>query len=99
MGMAEQRFTLRGEYDLLNAADLESELLHFAHSNGGGPVTIDGAKLSFIDSSGIGALVRVAEALKSERRALRVVNLPVSARRVVEILSLEAVLGVGTETE
>ena len=91
--MAEQTFHLRGEYDLVNAFELEAELLRFAHTNGGGPLIVDGEHLEFIDSTGIGALLRVREALVQEGRRLRVVHLPPTARRAVEVLHLEDLLG------
>jgi anti-anti-sigma factor len=92
--MAEQTFHARGEYDMMNASELEAELLLFAHRNGGGPLTIDCGDLRFIDSSGIAALLRVREVLESERRALRVIKLRAAPRRVVEILGLQETLGV-----
>jgi anti-anti-sigma factor len=66
--MATNTFHLRGEYDLSNASELETDLLRFAHGDGGGPLTIDATHLRFIDSTGIGVLVRVSEVLRSERR-------------------------------
>ena len=92
--MSEQTFHLRGEYDLVNASELEADLLRFAHTNGGGRLTVDAEHLRFIDSSGIAALVRARESLESEGRALRVVNLPPTARRAVEVLQLVDTLGV-----
>jgi anti-anti-sigma factor len=92
--MVERRFHLCGEYDMVNASDLEDSLLRFAHGGGEGPITVDAAQLRFIDSSGIGALLRVREAMESEGRALRVVNLPASTRRVLDALDLTEILGV-----
>ena len=87
-------FQLRGEYDMANAADLEVALLTFARSNGARELTVDAEHLHFIDSSGIGALVRVRHSLAVDGYAMRVVNLPPTARRAVEILNLLEVLGV-----
>jgi len=92
--MTDRTFCLRGEYDMLNASELESSLLRFAHDCGGGSITIDAEQLRFIDSSGIGALLRVREVMESEGRTLRVVNLPASTRRVLEVLDLTARFGV-----
>ena len=94
--MTERTFHLRGEYDMLNASELEVSLLRFAHSDGQGPITVDAEQLRFIDSSGIGALLRVREAMESEGRTLRVVNLPAMTRRVLEVLDLTESLGVET---
>jgi anti-sigma B factor antagonist len=92
--MAEPTFHLRGEYDMLNASELEASLLQFAHDQGRGPIAVDAEQLRFIDSSGIGALLRVREALASEGRMLRVVHLPATTRRVVQALDLTELLGV-----
>ena len=92
--MTERPFRLRGEYDLLNASELEASLLRFAHSSGQDPITIDAEQLRFIDSSGIGALLRVQEVMEREGRTLRVVNLPASTRRVLDVLDLTARFGV-----
>jgi anti-anti-sigma factor len=91
--MAECTFYLRGEYDLLNASELEVSLLRFAHG-GEGAITVDAEQLRFIDSSGIEALLRVREVMESEGRALRVVNLPATTRRVLEVLDLTERFGV-----
>jgi anti-anti-sigma factor len=92
--VAEHTYHLRGEYDLANSYELEADLLHFAHRSAGGPLTVDAQYLRFIDSSGINALLRVREVLASEGRRLRVVNLPSTAERVLEILGLDDTLGV-----
>ena len=77
--VAERTFRLSGEYDMLNASELEASLLRFAH-HGHGPITVDAERLRFIDSSGIGALLRVREAMESDGRAFRVVHLPALTR-------------------
>jgi anti-anti-sigma factor len=87
-------FTLCGEYDVANADDLAADLLRFARSSGVGPVTVDCGHLRFIDSSGIAALLRVRDTLARDRRALRLVSVPPTARRVIEILGLHDTLGV-----
>jgi anti-anti-sigma factor len=87
-------YRLRGEVDLENAAAIEVDLLRYARRNGAGPLTVDCGDLGFIDSTGIGALLRVQEALETEGRDLRLVKLPPVARRVVEILDLTETLGV-----
>ena len=79
---------------MVNASELEADLLRLADSNGGGPLTIDAEHLRFIDSQGIAALLRVHEVLDSEGRQLHLVKLPPPARRVVDILNLKDTLGV-----
>ena len=91
--VAERTFRLSGEYDMLNASELEASLLRFAHHDHG-PITVDAERLRFIDSSGIGALLRVREAMESDGRAFRVVHLPALTRRVLEALDLTEILGV-----
>jgi anti-anti-sigma factor len=92
--MVEHTFHLHGEYDMLNASQLEASLLRFAQSGGQGSITVDAEQLRFIDSSGIRALLRVRDVMESEGRAFRVVNLPAITRRVLESLGLTERFGV-----
>jgi anti-sigma B factor antagonist len=91
-----EAFRLRGEYDLLNAAELERSLLQFAEGTAPDPITVDAGALGFMDSSGIGALLRVREVMEREGRPLRMVNVPVATLRVLEALDLTEILGVET---
>jgi anti-sigma B factor antagonist len=86
-------YQLGGEVDLVAAPRLVEDMRGFA-SQTTGTVVVDCAELSFLDSSGIDALLRVDRMLRDERRRLRLVHLQDTPRRVVEILGLGATLGV-----
>jgi anti-anti-sigma factor len=97
--MADSTFFLSGEYDLLDASELEVSLLHFAHSQGRGLITVDAEELRFFVASCVGVLLRVLKVLEREGRTLRVTNPPEMTRRVLEALNLTEILGVDTVTE
>jgi len=86
-------YRLGGEVDLAAAPRLVEDLQGFA-SRTTGTVVVDCAELSFLDSSGVDALLRVDRLLRSERRRLCLVHLQDTPRRVVEILGLRETLGV-----
>ena len=55
-------YSLCGEYDAVNAPQFEADLLRFAEATSG-TLTVDCTDLGFMDSTGIGALLRVEQAL------------------------------------
>jgi anti-anti-sigma factor len=81
---------LSGEVDRAVTQQLEPRLLDIALSTPGPTVAFDCAELTFIDSSGIDMLVRVAEQCG---KAVRLVNLASGSRRLFEILDLCARFG------
>src|SRR2546425_5657558 len=82
---APRTFRLAGELDLLNAQEVEAQLE--PDSKGQGDLVLDLSDLTFIDSSGIRALIRTAERLEGRGRViLRSPN-----RQVQVVLSLVGV--------
>jgi anti-anti-sigma factor len=82
---------LSGEVDRAVTPELEPRLLDIAVSSSETTVVFDCAELTFIDSSGIDMLVRVAEQCG---KPVRLVNLASGSRRLFEILDLCARFGI-----
>jgi anti-sigma B factor antagonist len=81
------RVELAGELDLASAPEFERELERLLEE----PVrdlTLDLTALSFLDSSGLGALCRAQEVAERRGIDLRLVSVPEHARRVLEITGL-----------
>jgi len=85
--MAERRYCARGEIDLANATELQDRLMVLVNSTND-DVVVDCEDLSFIDSTGIAALVYVQRLLDIQGRALRLENLAGAPRRSFEVLGL-----------
>jgi anti-anti-sigma factor len=81
--------TVAGELDMANA-DQVAELLDEVGNEGGGTIVVDLSGLSFIDSSGIHALLRP----RPHDAAVELVCPPGNVRRVLEVTKLERVLPV-----
>ncbi len=79
--------TVRGEVDLATATDLES-VVRTALEEAPDGVVLDLAQLTFIDSSGLRALVALAKDAESLGTSLALRNLPRHAQRVLELTGL-----------
>jgi anti-anti-sigma factor len=83
-----------GEVDLCTAPLLEEALVR--ELDGASELLLDLSEVSFIDSSGLHAIVSAAKAARASGGMLAVGSpLPAQARRVIEITGLEALLHVG----
>lgn len=88
------RVRVVGEVDLCTAPTLERALLRELEM--GFDVLLDLSEVSFIDSSGLHAIVSAARQADTDGRKLTVTSpLPAQARRVIEITGLESLLHVG----
>jgi len=90
--MAEQRFRLVGDADMLAAPGI-AEDLHKVIEASGDDVVIDCGALEFIDSSGIRVLIEARNALDGQARKMRIVNMPATGHRAIEVLKLCEFLG------
>ena len=82
---------LRGELDLTGAPRIE-EHVQSALLNGGGAFVLDLSELTFMDSTGVNALLRTRSLLGREGRDLVVVCPPGPVRRVLEIIGVADML-------
>jgi len=95
--MAEQRFRLVGDVDMVAAPDVIDDL-HKVIDASGDDLLIDCVDLDFIDSSGIRVLIVDRNVLDGQGREMRIVNMPRTGRRAIDALALTEFLGVdGTD--
>jgi len=87
---------LQGEIDLAVAPALEAELVERAGALTG-DLVLDCSDLTFIDSTGLTALIRVRQRLEADDRALVLRHVSNACRRPIEICGLTEVLGVVPE--
>jgi anti-sigma B factor antagonist len=79
-----------GELDMATAPQLEAVAADVLSTGRG--VTIDMGGVTFVDSSGLGAVLRIASSLDGQG-PLRLVNVPPLVARVIQLTGLE---GIGT---
>jgi anti-anti-sigma factor len=78
---------LRGELDLTGAPRIE-EHLQSALLTSSGAFVLDLSELSFMDSTGVNALLRARSLLGREQRELVVICPPGPVRRVLEVIGV-----------
>lgn len=79
---------LSGELDSYSVSDVRSVLREVVDAGGASQVVLDLDRLSFIDSTGLGAIVWAADALRQQQRQLHLEHLPPPILRVFEITGL-----------
>jgi anti-anti-sigma factor len=85
------RLGLIGELDVAGADHLRQHL--HALSGRGEPVLLDLSRLQFIDSSGLGELVRAVSDARLDGRTLEIgTALSPQVRRIIELLELDPIL-------
>jgi anti-anti-sigma factor len=94
--MADHQFHLVGNADALTAPGITARLDEVLRACDG-ELVIDCSGLEFIDSSGIGVLVRAREDLDANA-SLRIVNMPLTGRRAIEAVGLVEYLGLDENT-
>jgi anti-sigma B factor antagonist len=85
---------LRGELDLATAPELQRELLGILER----PVTavtLDLGELTFLDSSGLGALYRARQAADAGRVTLRLQAVPAHVMRVLDVTAMAPLFDLG----
>jgi stage II sporulation protein AA (anti-sigma F factor antagonist) len=85
------RVTLGGELDLDRAGALADELSGLA-GQGASHVVVDVQGLSFIDSSGLRALLSARDLLERENATIELVNLSPAVERVLDMTGTRALL-------
>jgi anti-sigma B factor antagonist len=82
---------LSGEYDISRTAELRDSILGL--HDGEGAVVIDLSGVTFLDSSGLRALVEVRSVLDDQSVRLTVANPSECVRRLLEITGTAAMFG------
>jgi anti-anti-sigma factor len=80
-----------GEIDLATAPDFARAVHDWCTANPVGDIELDCGELRFIDSCGLHVLFNTARTLADQQRTLVISNLPAPARKVAEIVRLDAV--------
>jgi anti-anti-sigma factor len=88
-----QRFFLRGEIDIASASQLRADLQELVDTSSG-DIVVDCSGLTFIDSSGVAAIVFTQQALAPRGSALRIANIDGVPARLLDILDLNETLHV-----
>ena len=83
---------IRGEMDLATAPELEAQVLR-AFEGGPSAVVLDLAALTFIDSSGLRALVALSNQASERGSSLALKNVPRHAQRVLHLTGLADFFG------
>jgi len=86
-------FSLHGEVDLANFAEVE-DALDRAIDDSQEDVVIDCGELIFMDSSGVAVLCRAEERMRAAGRTMHVANANSTTRRLLELLGLLDRMGV-----
>ncbi len=100
IGPEEYVVSVAGEVDLYTCPELKEELLRVV-DEGAVHVVVDLTQTTFIDSTGLGVLLRGAERLgRREGGRLSVVCSDVNIRRIFELTGLDRIFGVyGSRSE
>ncbi|HET6689596.1 MAG TPA: STAS domain-containing protein [Miltoncostaeaceae bacterium] len=84
-------YVLKGELDMAGGEPLVRRVTELAAA-APGPIEIDMSEVSFIDSSGIRALLRLHEAAVSSGRVMHVRNLSPDVRRLLDLIGVTELL-------
>jgi anti-anti-sigma factor len=80
----DEGFRLDGELDMATADDLSQVLRDASTNHGGDPIVLDFSGVSFMDSSGLRALLEAAGLLNGNG-SMVILNPPAQVRRVLDI--------------
>jgi anti-sigma B factor antagonist len=83
---------IRGEIDLATAPELEAQVIQ-AFEGGPSSVVLDLTALTFIDSSGLRALVSLSNHARDRGASLALKNVPRHAQRVLDLTGLADFFG------
>ena len=97
-GPATAVVALRGEVDLYTCPELKQELLRVI-TDGATLVVVDLAETTFIDSTGLGVLIRGVEWVRTEGGQLAVVCVDPNMTKVFEVTGLNRVFPIYSSRE
>ncbi len=89
---------LHGEFDALGSAQIRPDLEAVAVQSASGVVFLDLKNVSFIDSSGVGAIVFLYKRLKEHGRMLKIVGAHGQPRELLELLRIHKAIPVEIAT-
>jgi anti-sigma B factor antagonist len=91
--MAERHYPVHGDIDLESSTGLQAKLLALVNATKD-DLVVDCRDLEFIDSSGIAVLVHTQRLLEIDGRGFRLENVGGMAKRAIELLGLQDILGI-----
>ena len=86
---------LSGELDLATISKLRDQATGQLDDAGVRELVLDFAGLTFLDSSGLGALLQIRGDAISRGAKLAIVNVPAAPARVIAIAGLNSTFGIG----
>lgn len=86
---------LVGEMDAAGCADIRPTLEQLLEDAAEKNILLDLGQVSFIDSSGIGAIVFLFKRLKSKGQSLELTNVSGQPRELIELLRIDTAIPVG----
>jgi anti-sigma B factor antagonist len=89
--------TLRGELDIATAPDVEERATVLLRHRSIDHLTFDMAGVSFVDSAGLAALVRISQRAHAVDCTLALINVRPLVQRVLDVTGLADVLNVQDE--
>jgi anti-anti-sigma factor len=99
LGVSDDTLQVSGEIDVAVAAELLDAILSFGTSAERRAVCLDLGGVTFIESTGIGALIEAHKRLDSLGCEMRFANVPRCVSCVVGVLGLNEYLGIATTDE
>lgn len=89
---------INGEMDALGCADARNTLEHIAEQGQGQLVIVDLSGVTFLDSSGIGAIVFLFKRLRASGGDLNLCNITGQPRELLELLRIDKAIHVDWES-
>lgn len=81
-------FIPEGEIDIYTSSKLKKEILYNFEKNKA-DIIIDGIKLNYIDSTGLGALISILKRLKENEYKIYLSNIKPNIRKIFDITELD----------
>lgn len=81
-------FTPIGEIDIYSSSEFKEEVLENFRSKQT-DILIDGERLEYIDSTGLGALIYILKALKNDEYKIHLVNIKPNIKKLFDITELD----------
>ncbi len=81
---------IEGEVDIFNSAEMKTKLIELIEENPA-DIKIECSKLTYIDSTGLGALIAVLKKIKEYEKSIYFQNLKPSLSKLFKITNLDKV--------
>jgi len=82
--------SIEGEVDIFNSAEMKTKLIELIEKNPA-DIKIECSKLTYIDSTGLGALIAVLKKIKEYEKSIYFQNLKPSLSKLFKITNLDKV--------